>query len=353
MSSILQQRQPPGSLRLGSIVTGVDIGTHSAKLVVRRWSGGCWRIVGASCLRLSPTARANAAELARTLRPWLREQGEAGRRDLVCSLPSELVDYEAVPITPEDGDNLAHCAEESMRQLLGDETSLAAFDYWCAVSAGKHAPTTLHLAWTASDFAAQLASSLTKDGWRVLAIDAPFTSAACAAADPNKSTLAVDIGGGQASLIWSRGGVAEYVRNRVPFAARSATDELSEAMGIRATAAEELLASWGLGDSAEAVGQPLEVAVTKHLAGWLGKLNFELGRTIQYLQLLHGGSAVAEIVLCGGGACVRGLSRWLESRINLPVRRADLPSGWHWHAAEPYSPLYAQAVALTRYGDHQ
>ncbi len=351
MTSLLQARPPASGPRVGNVVTGVDIGAHAAKLVVRRWSGGCWRIVRASRLRLSPEARDNAAESAKAIRPWLREHAETARRDLVCSLPSEMVDYEAVDITLEDGERLDDRASESMRQLLGDETLRAAYDYWCATPAGTHAPTKLHLAWTANEFAAQLAWHLAKDGWRVVAIDAPGTAIASVAADSAKSCLAVDIGGNAASLIWSRGGVAEYVRNRVPFAVKSATDQLAEALGIRAAAAEVLLSSWGLGAAADAVGRPLEAAVAKHLASWLGKLTFEIERTVQYLRLLHGGHAVAEIVLCGGGACVRGLVRWLESRVDLPVRLACLPTGWRWDAAEPASPLYAQAVALTQYGE--
>lgn len=334
-------------------VAGVDIGAHSAKLVIVRRHGNGWCVVRAHCLPLAATALASADELARVLRPWLKKHGEQHCRDLVLSLPSRMVDYESVELPADSGESLATRAREAMQRLLGDELPRAAYDYWVGGPSGADSTGMLHLAWTASEFAGSLSANLARDRWRCLAIDAPGAALARVATEGEAAPgnqLAVDIGVGEASLVWCRGGVAEYVRNRIRFASDSAVGFLSREMGVRAAAVEKLLASWGVGESRSGSSATLEEMLLQRLSEWLQRLNFEVKRTLHYLQHRHRRSVVSEVVLCGGGACIRGLDHWLEERLGLPVRMARIPGACYWHAAEPYSPLYALATVLARQG---
>lgn len=341
--------------RGGRAQAGLDLGMHSAKLVVRHWRAGAWRITGAGCLRLSPASFSSAAELSSALLPWLREHEALGRSELVCNLPSALTDYEAVEREPGGNGDEADAAREALAQLLGEDFSQAAYDYWrITVPGGEERPQPLQLAWTGGEFAAQIAHRLAAVSGSVRAIDVP--AAVLARISPpdapgNQPHLVADISQGEVSLVWVCGGGPGYVRNRIQFAALSAAAELARGLGVREASAETLLAAWGLDAPAAEAGGPISSQLERELGDWLKKLLFEISRTIQYVRHRHGGSAVSQLVLTGGGACLRGLAPWLADRLQLPVRPSTLPAGWIWEAAEPFSPLYSQAVALTRYGD--
>ncbi len=331
---------------------GLDIGAHSAKLVVRRFRGSCGRVIRASRLRIPSSARSDAGELVKVLGPWLEAHGEPGCRRYVAALPSTWVDYETVELSPTTVDDVGQVAEAEIQRLLGNDAELAATDFWSS-DAGGAAPPVLHLAWTNGEFVSQLASGLAREGWRCTAIDVP--AVALARADGGATTAAnrlmADIGGSEASLVWSRGGVADYVRHGIRFAAASAADTLAAGAGVSVDAAETLLMHWGLGPSRGPSGGALEATIAAQLREWLPKLVFELRRTLRYLQHHYGLDAVAEVVLCGGGSCICGLSQWLTAQLKLPVRRAALPIDWRWEAATPHSACFAQAVALTQYGE--
>lgn len=331
---------------------GIDIGTHRAKLVVRRCRRGTTTIVSAGQLILPGGSDVDPQRLADCLRPWIREHCPAGTWNYCCSLPTSAVQYEALPTPDRANESASQLAEESIHQLLGADASHAVYDYWCSPETSETV-TTLHLVWASSDsvgsFAESLGSRFSCAGVDVAAV--ALARAAGSERHAAQNQLVVDIGAGRLSLICARQGVANYVRNRIPFAAHSAADVLSASLGLREEAAEALLTEWGLGDGTSTQPGSLELLIEAHLGDWLRRLIQELQRTIQFLRDRRRGFDFDALWLCGGGSNIRGLDRWLQQKTRLECRFLPLPSGWRWAAAEPYSPAFAQAVALTHFGD--
>ena len=113
-------------------------------------------------------------------------------------------------------------------------------------------------------------------------------------------------------------------------------------------AVAELLKSYGINDKGD---HAIAVANFQALESWLGQLLFEINRTCQYLHVRYGNSAIEELWLCGGAASIPGISQWITARTDLVARSASLPAKCRWIAAEPYTPVYAQAVSLALHGE--
>jgi Tfp pilus assembly PilM family ATPase len=336
------------------VTVGLDIGSHSAKVVVACRRGQVWNVIHAGNLRLGPSIIVNPDDAIRHLRDWLKEFDGSKGKAFSGTLPSTQVDYETVEMT---ANATAHdqYANECMQQLLGSELKQVAYDYW--MSEETDVPRYLNLAWSRADYASRLTSGLARLGWECRELDAPAHALAriAPASSNNARTLVVDVGAGEISLVSTRQGNAEYIRNRIRFSPLSATDIISNECNLHPVAAETLLANWGMEDSRSSGHQnPADSSIfsftSQLLANWFGPLTFEIGRTLQYLQHRHGPKAVERIVLCGGGANIRGLPNRLQDTLALPVQWACLPSSWQWVSAEPYSPLYSQALCLAQNG---
>lgn len=336
------------SKRSNVAYTGLDIGTHSAKMVVRRWKAGGWKVVRASCLRWGDSLGNDAQEWGQRLRPWLRENAEPSQRLFVGTIPSCFVDYEAVDLEANAVTGTANqAAQDKMRQILGESLNQAAYDYWI----NQDRPGTMHLAWTDSGFASQLAVHLARDGWLCHAFDFPGQALSRIANNSPKShQLIVDLSVGEVTLVYTKAEDALYVRNRIRFSNDSAADVLASSLGLQALASEQLLNQWGIGYP-DGNKSPIELLITEHVGHWLEQLAFEIRRTLQYLQHRFDAKATPDIVLCGGGADIRGLPEWLSWRMECSARHAALPNGWIWETAEPYSPIYSQAICLSQYGE--
>lgn len=332
-------------------MTGIDLGSLTAKLVVRRGE----KIVRAHRMPLPAGTIDDASGLARWLVDWLCECGDFDIRNISLSPPAAMVGYETVDL-PASGDmspdspELAAKTATEIERLLGADSARASFDSWTTPAEIGLLPK-LHLAWTDGEFAARLVAHLARRGWFCSAIDAP--GAALARVDlgeeaTTENCLLVDIGAVDATFVYRREGHAQFVRSRIPFAATSAAGALAAELGIRQAAAEAILEYCGIGDCGTG-GEPrslLETLVLKRLGPWLESLSFEIERTLRYGHRVHPGNSVWAVGLCGGGACLRGLDKWLAQRLRVAVHLAESPEKRVWTAAEPFSPRYALAASL-------
>ena len=332
-------------------LAGIDIGKHIAKLVVVRRQTQEVSVTRASCLQIPSDLQGDGAELAKLLCKWLRENTDSGCRDFVGSLPSSMVDYETIEIPSGEPIDLAEFAEATMGELLGSDRNLTTHDYW--KNSRNVDSNTLNLAWTSSKFASELTTGLSYGGWRCLALDIPAQTLARVSSlgeISRKHSIVVDIGAGEVSIVFTDNGNSEYFRNRIRFSPDSASETLAEALGVTKDAAENLLVHWGLGRVGSSEPIQLEKLIAQHLTQWLEQLVYELRRTLNFFKHRFGADSACELLLCGGGANIRGLPEALTTELSNVVRLAVPAGAWSWKSAERYSPIYAQAVCLAMYG---
>lgn len=341
-----------GQLTRTKVVIGLDIGTHSAKLVVTRALKDRWEVLRASCLRLSPDDQESAETLAEKLLPWLSENAETTGGTCLTSLPSSFVDYEYLEFAESENHDIDQFIAESVKQLLGSSAEKAVFDYWSVDETTKNR--SAYVAWTSSEYSSQLSKKISRKGLRCEAIDVPalaLARATCANKLNANGRLILDISAGEATFILARADNADFVRNRIHFANQSAAESVASTLGISIENAEQLIWRWGLADETQRDRSPINHLVQSQLEAWLESLVFEFERTVHFLQHRYGANVVEEVVLCGGGAAIRNLDQWLAVQLNMSVSFASLPMKWHWRSAEPFAPIFVQALGLTMYGD--
>ena len=331
-----------------SPVVGLDIGCQSIKLVAVERHKDSARVTTACSLPAINQEIADDGQLQRLLTEVIRDSGLAHGTQCVFSLPSSLVDYQAIEcnanLTSEDLLSLAHNA---IHELLGSERDQASFDFW--QTSINEAVSELHLVWTIAEHANRITRALYRSGLRPQTVEAPALALARLALDGSVSDrcLVADIGAGEVTFVWSNVGRAQYIRNRIKFYDASASQSLATAHNLDHLSAEQLLKYYGINDRGE---NALAVENFRAIEGWLDKLLFEINRTCQHLHVRYGHSAIEQLWLCGGGASISGISQWIAARTGIRTS-ITRPPECCWTAAEPYSPLYAQAVALALHGE--
>jgi Tfp pilus assembly PilM family ATPase len=308
------------------------------------------RVTAAGSLRLPADAATDARQLHQTLRQLINDFDLQGRQSCIACLPSELYDYEAVELAAHTAtDESERFVYESVQQILGESAQTASYDYWSG-SGSTPEMDTLQIVWTAAQAAQQITGKLMHLGLNCKSLDAPALALGrlVSGSDTQNVGLVMDIGNGQVTFVWSRGGVTQYLRNRIRFAETSAAQVLADQLGITEMSAETLLSQWGIDPSSES---PVNRTNRQCLEDWSEKLLFEVQRTLRYLQNRFGQASCKQITLCGGGACIGGLSQWLMQHLDSQVHVAGIPSSCQWSASESYSPAYAQALSLVFQGD--
>lgn len=332
---ILNQAVSPGGV---ARVAGIDLGSHSAKIVLATGDAQQPTIVAAARIAIPQTAVDDPVEQAAKLGQWIRKWSAYSADHVHCSLPPRFSDYEATPGLQDDGDVESNVAR-AIEQILGDSASDATCDYWETES---HNGSLLHLIWASNEVTHAVPRELARWGLSCRGLEASTTALARVPRnDAGDAQLVVDLGRDAATAVLVEAGAPTYVRQRVAVSARSAVQSVAEALKLSPAAAETLLGQWGCDETAG----PLARQVAFLLDGWLRELHFELQRTLSFVDHCKTSGGIARVVLCGGGAALRGLPAWLADKLGVPVAAAPAPAV-AWAAAEPFSPVFALACAM-------
>lgn len=132
-----------------------------------------------------------------------------------------------------------------------------------------------------------------------------------------KTTLIVDIGDRRTSFFVCLGNIPCFTSS-VPISSQAVTDAISKEMRIPFEAAEKIKLSQGIGSFTD------ENQVFHAAQPILDNLVEEMGRSIEfYLGNLRYSSSVDSIVLCGGGANMKGLIPYLTWKLGKKVELGD------------------------------
>lgn len=343
----LAQGAPPAGARR---VASIELGTHSAKVLVGCTRGGC-RVVEAACRLVFDPRRtheqpgqegdARAQALAEHLTRW------SGLRvaSSVCCLPSALTEYESVAL-PDDATNPIEAAPRLLAQL-GADPARVAWESWTSDVSLSAEGRTLHLVWADPHHVTRTLERLSEAGMPCERLDARPAAYTPLGADGDGVSLVVDLGHASTEMAAVAQGRLLYARRKVAIATGAMVDAVAASLGVSRTSAEAALQEWG---APLPVGGPTVAALVEE---WLQSLQFELDRTSAFVRGRLTNGAPLSIVLTGGGAMMRGLAERIEERVGLPTRLPPLPRGVEWHAAEPCTPDYATALALFSWGDER
>jgi len=346
---------PPRQRRLwGSLDVGLAFQERSAHLVAGQMHAGRYTVVAAAQLALAQAFSEQPVAALQATKKWLTEELGYCPGQVVATLPSDAMDYEAIELSATAAESAsgagssdwAAMAAESLEHLLGSEAGQATYDYWVSQStAVLPAPPMLHLVWTAEETARLLGQGLAVGGRMLRSLGTPLSALArCSTwTQPEDSVLVVDIEDTTVTLIWCQQGEPCYVRHQIQFTDRSAAASLAARRGVSRQTAESTLVRWGICPDSDL--PPLGEVVASCLQDWLERLCYEIQRTVRYLVVQQGRALSPRIALCGSSATILGLAPWLSNALGLSVVAVTPPSAVRWKSAQPYDPSYAMALA--------
>jgi len=138
--------------------------------------------------------------------------------------------------------------------------------------------------------------------------------------ESQKPMVLIDFGGDSTSLIIFSGDALRFTAS-VPFSSKQLTAAIADELKIKFGKAEELKTKNGLVDKKSKEGKETAKAMIRLLTDFADKIK-------KYISFYHGHSShdyfpsddnIEKIVLCGGGANLKGLPEFLSQILNVPV----------------------------------
>lgn len=147
----------------------------------------------------------------------------------------------------------------------------------------------------------------------VLEIEAAAITRALTSEDDNKAKILIDIGAARTGLIVFDQKVVQFTVS-LPISGEKITQEISETLKLDYKKAEKAKFVCGL-DKTKCKG-----ALRKILFGTMDNLIAEINKTISfYKNHFPAGHEISEMILCGGGAYLLKIDKYLNHRLDLPV----------------------------------
>jgi len=166
----------------------------------------------------------------------------------------------------------------------------------------------------------------------------------------NKSTvLIVDIGDRRTSFLIAKGGVPAFTSS-VPISGQSLTDVISKGMNVSFEEAEKIKINQGIGSGYK------NDALFKFVEPVLENLVGEVERSIDfYISGLKYSDNIDKVILCGGGANLKGLLPYLSKKMGRSIEIGDPWINFNFGKNLPlieknYSVQYSTVIGLALKG---
>jgi type IV pilus assembly protein PilM len=159
------------------------------------------------------------------------------------------------------------------------------------------------------------------------------------------TTTLVNMGASVMNVNIVRGGTSLFTRD-IPLGGNRYTEAIQRELGLSYEEAEEAKKTGQAGSSKQATVAHVIDSVNAEVAS-------EIGRTIDYFKTTAADTDITQVLLCGGGAKVKGLAQQLGDRMHLSVHVANpfneidtSMSGLDPEVLEDMAPLAAVGVGL-------
>lgn len=142
--------------------------------------------------------------------------------------------------------------------------------------------------------------------------------------ESQKPMVLIDFGGDSTSLIIFSGNVLRFTAS-IPFSSKQLATAVADKLGIKFGRAEEFKVKNGLMDKKGKENKEAVKAMSLLLYDFADKIR-------KYISFYHGHSShdyfpsddnIEKIVLCGGGANLKGLPEFLSNTLKIPVELGD------------------------------
>lgn len=337
---------------------GVDIGSHSVKLVQVERSGSRIQLSEGLVIR-----RREAWDDSTSVTSPLADSGEEMRAGLALGqafsgttaaamLTMGLCDIRALNVPDGNSIERRDLVAEELTTLTGSSIEDREFDFWPIEVGGdgSASPENVLAVSISRDWSHQVAKDLSEAKLvgqvldvlplalaRAVEIGAPGSS--------RRPIAAVDWGYRRATICIVLDGHPVFVRCLRDSGFAAVISALSKSLSITSEEAQKLLTDHGLPNGAESDGDELQAVIAEVAAQPLMNFAEEVERTVTFLRQQRRQLVPEKIVLFGGGAAVRNIAPFLSQKVEACFVPWSL-EGQTSSRAGPL-PLLGPAVALS------
>lgn len=325
---------------------GLDIGSHSIKIVQLSPEGKRWRLAAAGVVptptpgMLTESEKA-LVEVAESIKK-LVTSARITAKEAVFSLPESKVYTRLVSFPPLTDTELASAIEWQIESYIPIPKKDAVYDHQI-VSRGEKEVEVLLVA-APKVVANKYIKVLELAGFTTLAVETELLALSRSIAPKDRRSLVIDFGASSTDCAVVIGGQLMFSRS-IPTAGEAITRAVAKGIEVAPAQAEEYKRTYGLKEKA------LEGKVKESINPVLSMIIDELKKVAGYWLSDHPEQAIETVVVSGGGAGLQSLTPLLTEKLGVEANVGDpfaqiLKDDNTARHLAPYAPLYAIAVGL-------
>ena len=338
---------------------GIDVGSHTVKLVQAARRGGQLELTEALIVRRTEAwpdvthDSISTADSSEEIRAGLALGDEFSGRAAAVALPMSLCDVRACSVSAESDQEVRSQVAKELAPVLGDVEATHEFDYWGAeIPADRNAAAENTLsASIARPWAEQVAHDLSQAGLVGKVLDVLPTALARAvelgAPGSSRSPVAaIDWGYRRATLCSVVNGRPLFVRCLRDCGFATTIAALTKGLSVSNEEAQKLLTDRGLPPRVAATEDDLQSVIEEVITQSLNVFVEEVERTIGFLRQQRRGLVPTKLVLFGGGGALKNIAPYLAERLELPTEPWTLNGRGTTETSVPVQ-LLGPAIALS------
>ena len=344
---------------MSKLVTGLDIGTGSIKMVqIRRISSGL-EIVKAVSKEMSynkDEKKYPDKEVVKdTIRNLLKDNN-VRPGPVVSSIPRYLAAVKYITLPSKDRKEIKEMLKYEAEKQMPFSVDKAELDFQILDEAAGSESSVL-LAAVKKDIVEEHLKLLKECGLKPDCIDISSFAILNAVSNTNhlkeKSVIAlIDIGSGMLEINIVKEGILRFTRS-ASVSCDDLTLMMQKELNVDSSVAERLKKEYGL--IAPESGELAESPIAKVTKQWVSSLIYELRRSLDAYKVEQYGGRVEKLLLTGGGAGLKGLVEILRDRLGIEVKvvnpLANISVGTSVSITSDTAPVFTSAIGLALRGN--
>jgi len=336
---------------------GIDIGSHSIKMVELARSGSSFKCVRFAHAPLPPEAIVqgsfmNAPAISDAIREAYSEGGFKAK-DVAASVSGHSVIVKRISLPTQSPEELSETIRWEAEQYIPFDINEVHLDYQILQETTLDDQMDVLLVAAKKDLVDDYTSAIAEAGLNLAVMDVDAFALGNMYEynydlEPDSAVAIVNIGASVINI--------NVITDKVPIFTRDITsggtqytEEIQKSLGISFEEAEQIKIGGGSGDAAtDVVPQEVEDAMREVSENLIG----EIQRSLEFYRATTSDIPIRKVALCGGSAHVPGLDKLFEERVEVafeiadPLARIELGSGVDDAEVRELGPALGVAIGL-------
>jgi len=306
---------------------GIDFSDPSLKFLQLEKKNGKDQVRSYICLDVPATCFSDRhiedkEQIARLIKEALKKASpeKIRTRKVICSLPESKIFLRIISIPKMEQKEIGEAIKWEIEASIPLSIDQIYYD-WQLLDEKDEKQSILTVA-VAREAADEILEVLELANLEVCALESESMALARSLIDrksqAGEAILIVDLGAKMTNFIVTQNDIP-FFTSSIPFSSEGVTDAIAKSLGVDKDQAQKIKFSQGLGKISG------ESAILNSIQAYLESLAVEIEKSIDFYQNLNekDGVKIKKIIICGGGANLKGLLAYLTKRLDRTVSVGD------------------------------